>query len=78
MINIRNLTKTNYDIRIQVPIDVTVEEPWARIVGEEPNRYDVRRTCASAHDIANDRVDKVVGRVPSAPDNMERMLERKH
>jgi hypothetical protein len=78
MINIRNLTKTNYDIRIQVPIDVTVEEPWARVVGEEPNRYDVRRTCASAHDIANDRVDKVVGRVPSAPDNMERMLERRH
>jgi hypothetical protein len=78
MISIRNLTKTNYDILIQVPIDVTMEEPWARVVGEEPNRYDVRRICASAHNIANDRVDKVVGRVPCAPNNMERMLERRH
>jgi len=78
MINIGTLTKTIYDIRIQVPIDVTVEEPWARVVGEEPNRYDVSGTCASAHNVANDRVDKVVGRVPSAPNNMERMLERRY
>ena len=69
--------KTKYDIRIQVPVDVTVEEPRARVVGEEPNRYDIR-TGASAHDIANDRVVEVVGRVSSAPDDVEGVLEGRH
>jgi hypothetical protein len=69
--------KTKYDIQIQVPVDVTVEEPWTRVVGEEPNRYDIRMANASAHDIANDRVVKVVGRIPSATDHMERVLARK-
>lgn len=70
--------KTKYDIRIQVPVDVTVEEPRARVVGEEPNRYDISRTGTSAHDIANDRVVEVVGRVSSAPDDVEGVLEGGH
>jgi hypothetical protein len=69
--------KTKYDIRIQVPVNVTVEEPWARVVSEEPNRYDVRSASASAHDVANDRVVKVVGRIPGATDHVERMLVRR-
>jgi hypothetical protein len=60
-----------------VPIDVTVEEPRARVVSEEPNRYQVRSTSASAHDITNDGVVKVVGRIPSTTDYVERMLVRK-
>ena len=77
ILSIRNSQKTKYDIRIQVPVDVTVKEPWARVVSEEPNRYDVRSASSSAHDIANDRVVKVVGRISSATDHVERMLGRK-
>ena len=61
-----------------MPVDVTVEEPRAGVVREEPNRYDVVRTGTSAHDIANDRVDEVVGRVSSAPDHVEGVLEIRH
>ena len=78
MVNVEESMKTKYNIRIQVPVDVTVEEPRARVVGEEPNRYDVSRSSAGAHDIANDRVVVVVGRVSSAPDHEEGVLEKKH
>ena len=70
-----------YDIRIQVPVDVAVKEPWTRIVGEKPNRYVVMilkvGAIASAHDIANDGVVKVVGRISGATDHVERVLVRK-
>ena len=54
-----------------MPIDVTVKEPWARVVREEPNRHNVRGASASAHDIANDRVVKVVGRISGATDHVK-------
>ena len=60
------------DGRIQVPIDVAVEEPWTRIVGEEADR-DVVASDADTHDIANHGVIKVVGRIPSATDHREGM-----
>ena len=69
--------KTKYDIRIQVPVDVTMKEPWAGIVSEEPNRYEVRSASAGADDIADDGVVKVVGRISCATDHVERMLARK-
>jgi hypothetical protein len=52
--------KTKHDSRIQVPVDVAVEKPWARVVGKESNGYEVRFARANAHDIADDRVDEVV------------------
>jgi len=71
---VRNiLSENDSETQIQVPVDMTVEEPWARVIGEEPNRYDIRMASASAHDIANDRVVKVVGRIPSATDHVERV-----
>ena len=70
--------ETRDDIQIQVPVNMTVEEPGARVVGEEPDRNDVVRSGTSAHDIANDRVIEVVGRVSSAPDHVEGVLERWH
>jgi hypothetical protein len=67
-------SKTKYDLRIQVPVDVAMEEPWARVVGKESNGYEIRIACANAHDIADDRVDEVVGRASSTPNHMEGML----
>ena len=68
--------KTKHDLRIQVPVDVAVEEPGARVVGKESNGYEVRMASANAHDIADDRVDEVVGFTSSAPNHMEGMLVR--
>jgi hypothetical protein len=68
--------KTKHDSRIQVPVDVAVEDPWARVVGKESNGYDVRTASANAHDIADDRVDEVVGFASSAPYHVEGMLVR--
>jgi hypothetical protein len=48
------------NIRIQVPVDVTVQEPWPGVVSEEPNSHDVGGACSDAHDIANDGVDEVI------------------
>jgi len=31
--------KTRHYVRIQVPVDVTVEKPWARVVGEEADGH---------------------------------------
>jgi hypothetical protein len=53
-----------------VPVNVAVEEPRAGIVGEEANR-DVITSGTNTHDIPNNRVVKVVGRVTSAADHME-------
>jgi hypothetical protein len=55
-----------------VPVNVAVEEPRAGIVGEETNR-DVITSGTNTHDIPNNRVVKVVGRVTSAADHMEVM-----
>ena len=51
---------------------MAVEEPRARIVREEPDRH-VIPVIADAHNVPDDRIDIVVGRVTSTADNMERM-----
>ena len=53
-----------------MPVNVTVEEPRAGIVGEETNR-DIIPSSTNTHDIPNNRVIKVVGRVTSAADDMK-------
>jgi hypothetical protein len=55
-----------------MPIDVAVEEPWARVVGEESNR-DVISWVANAHDVAYDGVDVIVRRTTGTPDHVERV-----
>jgi hypothetical protein len=57
-----------------VPVDVTVEEPWSRVVSEEPNSDYVVGACSNAHDIANDGVDEVIGCVASAANYVEGVL----
>ena len=58
--------------RVQVPINVAVEEPGARVVSEEPDRDFIARV-AHAHDVANDRIIKVVCRITSTADYGERV-----
>jgi hypothetical protein len=58
--------------RVQVPVNVAVEEPRARVVREEPDR-DIITGVADAHDVAEDRVLKVVRGVTSTAYNSERM-----
>ncbi len=70
--------KIKCDLRVQVPVDVAVEEPRARVVGEESDSYKVGFASADAHDVADDRVDEVVGIVSSAPNHMEGMLLKRH
>jgi hypothetical protein len=45
--------------RAQVPVNVTVEEPRARVVREEPDR-DIIASVADAYDVPNNGVHKVV------------------
>ena len=59
-----------------MPVDVAVEEPWARVVGKESNGYEVSMAGPNAHDIADDRVIEVVRFTPGAPNHMEGMLVR--
>jgi hypothetical protein len=58
--------------RVQVPINVAVEEPGARIVSKEPDR-DIIASVAHAHDVADDRIFKVVCRITSTADYGERV-----
>jgi len=53
-----------------VPVNVAVEEPWAGIIGDETNR-DIIPSDTNTHDIADNRVVIVVGRVTSAANHME-------
>jgi hypothetical protein len=53
-----------------VPINVAVEEPRARVIGKEAN-CDFIPSSTHTHDIPDNGVVKVVGRVPSAADHME-------
>ena len=53
-----------------MPVNVAVEEPWARVVSKEANR-DFIPSGTYTHDIPDNRIIKVVGRVPSAADHME-------
>ena len=58
------------DSPFQVPIDVAVQEPRARIVSEEPDCHIIPR-ISHAHDIADNRVNIVVCRISSAADHVE-------
>jgi hypothetical protein len=49
-----------------------MEEPWSRVVGEEPD-CDFISSVTNTHDISDDRVVEVVGRVTSAADYVEVM-----
>lgn len=51
-----------------MPVDVAMEEPGTRIVGDEPNR-DVITCVADVHDIPNNRIDKVVRGAAGAADD---------
>jgi hypothetical protein len=55
-----------------VPVDVAMEEPGTGIIGEEPNR-DVITGVAHAHDIPDNRIDKIVRGVAGAADDVEGM-----
>ena len=57
---------------VQVPVNVAVEEPWARVICEEPN-CNVIAGVAHAHDVADDWVNKVVRVISSTADYVERM-----
>ena len=58
-----------------MPVDVAVEEPRAGVIGEESDGHEIRRFAgADAHDIADDRVDEVVGLASGAPDHVKGML----
>jgi hypothetical protein len=58
------------DWRIQVPVDVAVEEPGARVVGKEPN-CDYIPGVTHTYDIPDNGVVKIVGGVASAANYME-------
>ena len=60
-----------------MPVDVAVEEPRAGVIGEESDGHEIGFACANAHDIADDRVDEVVGVASGAPDHMEGMLVKR-
>ena len=53
-----------------MPVNVAVEEPRAGIVGEETNG-DIIPSATNTHDIPNNRVVIVIGRVTSAADHIE-------
>jgi hypothetical protein len=53
-----------------MPIDMTMEEPGTRIVGEEPDG-DVIPSITGTHNISNDGIVEVVGRVSGATDHIE-------
>lgn len=47
-----------------------MEEPRSRIVGEEPDS-NLITSIANTHDISDDRIVEVVGRVTSAADHVK-------
>jgi len=55
-----------------VPVNVAVEEPRARVVREEPDR-NIIASVADAYDVADNGVHKVVRRIASTADHVERM-----
>ncbi len=50
---------------------MAVEEPRAGIVGVETNRDIIPSVVTNTHDVPNNRVNKVVGRVTGAADHIE-------
>jgi len=56
-----------------MPVDVAVEEPRARVVGDEPDGDLITCASANAYNVAHDWVDPVVIRAVRATDYVERM-----
>ena len=72
LISINRETHTYNDhSRIQVPINVAMEEPRARVVRKEPDCDIVPSASTNTDNITNNRVDEVVARVASAADHVE-------
>jgi hypothetical protein len=69
--------KQRHVSRIQVPVDVAMEEPWAGVIGEESDGHEIRFAGPDTHDIADDRVDEVVGVASGAPDHIKGMLVKR-
>jgi len=65
------LRHDNSETLFQVPVNMAVDEPWARIVRHEPDREVIRRAGAHARNVADDGVIIVVSRGSSAADHME-------
>ena len=75
IVNVQVIDRSNDGSRrdgslIQVPINVTVEEPRARVVRLEPDR-DIIAISSDAHNVTDDWVNIVVGVVARAADNVE-------
>jgi len=56
-----------------MPVNVAVEEPWARVVREESDGDLIICAGANANDVAHDGVDEVVFCAVGASDYVERM-----
>ena len=69
--------KWRYDGLGQVPIDVAVEEPRTRVVGEETDG-DIVARVADAHDVTDYGIHEVVRRIPSATYNPEGVTVQMH
>ena len=68
-------TEVEEGIRVQIPVDVAVEEPRARVVGlEADGDLIICVASANAYNVAHHRVDPVVRRAVRAMDYVECML----
>lgn len=74
--------KRNVNARLQMPVNVAMQEPWAGVVRRESER-DIVSGASNAHDIAAHRISVVVRRasrnaydVKRVSMEMERMLRR--
>ena len=63
------------NIRFKMPVNVTVQEPWSRVVRKESERS-IITSCSHLDDVALDRVDKIEFVATGASDDRERMLKR--
>ena len=69
-INLGRGGKQKNDGRIQVPVNVAVEEPRAGVVREEADR-DIVTGVADAHDVPNHGIVEVVRGIASATEHVE-------
>ena len=60
-----------------MPVNVTVEEPRARVVRLEPDR-DIITLISDAHNVTDDGVIIVVGVIARAANNVERVTVQVH
>ena len=64
------LRKVVEDIRLEMPINVTVEEPWTGVVRHK-TESDIIARVANIDHIATNRVDEVILRASSDADNIK-------